>query len=142
MQLGRDLARRLVGLGDERLQVLGELVDRFFESSDRSPTVPSGTTQNSAQRLKEIAYGPAGKRQTRTEGLQGELIQMLPEDIGKDEAKEAIQYLVILYETLGPRWMTPDWFRFGASSLLNDVLMQIEYQRTGRYQDPDHFTLD
>ena len=37
-------------------------------------------------------------------------------------AKEAIQYLVILYETLGPRWMSPDWFRFGASSLLNDVL--------------------
>ena len=57
-------------------------------------------------------------------------------------AKEAIQYLVVLYETLGPRWMSPDWFRFGASSLLNDVLMQIEYQRTGRYQDPDHFTLD
>jgi deoxyribose-phosphate aldolase len=57
-------------------------------------------------------------------------------------AKEAIQYLVVLYETLGPRWMSPDWFRFGASSLLNDVLMQIEFQRTGRYQDPDHFTLD
>ncbi len=57
-------------------------------------------------------------------------------------AKEAIQYLVILYETLGPRWMSPDWFRFGASSLLNDVLMQIEFQRTGRYQDPDYFTLD
>ena len=45
-------------------------------------------------------------------------------------AKEAIQYLVILYETLGPRWMSPDWFRFGASSLLNDVLMQIEFQRS------------
>ena len=57
-------------------------------------------------------------------------------------AKEAIQYLVVLYETLGPRWMTPDWFRFGASSLLNDVLMQIEFQRSGRYQDPDDFTLD
>src|SRR6187401_2539367 len=57
-------------------------------------------------------------------------------------AKEAVQYLVILYETLGPRWMSPDWFRFGASSLLNDVLMQIEFQRTGRYQDPDDFTLD
>jgi len=57
-------------------------------------------------------------------------------------AKEAIQYLVVLYETLGPRWMTPDWFRFGASSLLNDVLMQIDFQRTGRYQDPDHFTID
>ena len=57
-------------------------------------------------------------------------------------AKEAIQYLVVLYETLGPRWMTPDRFRFGASSLLNDVLMQIEKQRTGRYQGPDHFSLD
>jgi deoxyribose-phosphate aldolase len=57
-------------------------------------------------------------------------------------AKEAIHYLVVLYETLGPRWMTPDWFRFGASSLLNDVLMQIEKERTGRYQSPDHFTID
>ena len=57
-------------------------------------------------------------------------------------AKEAIQYLVVLYETLGPRWMTPDWFRFGASSLLNDVLMQIQKERTGKYQDPDYFTLD
>ena len=51
-------------------------------------------------------------------------------------AKEAIQYLVILYETLGPRWMTPDWFRFGASSLLNDVLMQIEFQRIGPLPGP------
>jgi deoxyribose-phosphate aldolase len=57
-------------------------------------------------------------------------------------AKEAIQYLVVLYETLGPRWMTPDRFRFGASSLLNDVLMQLEKERTGAYQRPDHFTLD
>ena len=61
---------------------------------------------------------------------------------GIRHAKEAIQYLVVLYETLGPRWMTPDRFRFGASSLLNDVLMQIEKERTGRYQDPDHFTID
>jgi deoxyribose-phosphate aldolase len=57
-------------------------------------------------------------------------------------AKEAIQYLVVLYETLGPRWMTPERFRFGASSLLNDILMQIEKERTGRYQGPDHFTID
>jgi len=57
-------------------------------------------------------------------------------------AKEAVHYLVVLYETLGPRWMRPERFRFGASSLLNDVLMQIEKERTGRYQDPDDFTLD
>ena len=57
-------------------------------------------------------------------------------------AKDAIQYLVVLYETLGPRWMRPERFRFGASTLLNDVLMQIEKERTGRYQEPDDFTID
>src|SRR6187401_564462 len=57
-------------------------------------------------------------------------------------ATAALPYLVGLYENLGPRWVPPVWFRFGASSLLNDVLMQIEFQRTGRYQDPDVFALD
>ena len=57
-------------------------------------------------------------------------------------SKEAIAYLTVLYETLGPDWMTPDRFRFGASSLLNDVLMQIRKERTGRYSGPDYFTLD
>jgi deoxyribose-phosphate aldolase len=57
-------------------------------------------------------------------------------------AKEAISYLVVLYETLGPDWMTPDRYRFGASSLLNDVLMQIRKERTGRYSGGDYFTLD
>ncbi|MCC6617728.1 MAG: deoxyribose-phosphate aldolase [Chloroflexi bacterium] len=57
-------------------------------------------------------------------------------------AKEAIGYLTTLYETLGPRWMTPDLYRFGASSLLNDVLMQIRKERTGRYSGGDYFTLD
>ena len=57
-------------------------------------------------------------------------------------AKEAIAYLTVLYETLGPDWMTPDRFRFGASSLLNDVLMQIRKERTGRYSGTDYFTLD
>jgi deoxyribose-phosphate aldolase len=57
-------------------------------------------------------------------------------------AKEAISYLTVLYETLGPDWMTPDRFRFGASSLLNDVLMQIRKERTGRYAGGDYFTLD
>jgi len=57
-------------------------------------------------------------------------------------AKQAVQYLVVLYETLGRDWMTPDLFRFGASSLLNDVLMQIRKEKTGRYQSPDYFTID
>jgi deoxyribose-phosphate aldolase len=75
------------------------------------------------------------------EKATGKLIGMKPAG-GIRAAKEAIQYLVVLYETLGPRWMTPDRFRFGASTLLNDALMQIEKERTGAYQDPDHFTID
>jgi deoxyribose-phosphate aldolase len=75
------------------------------------------------------------------EKATGRAVGMKPAG-GIRTAKEAIQYLVVLYETLGPRWMTPDRFRFGASSLLNDVLMQIEKERTGAYQGPDHFTID
>ncbi|HEX9044940.1 MAG TPA: deoxyribose-phosphate aldolase [Candidatus Limnocylindrales bacterium] len=71
----------------------------------------------------------------------GRLVGMKPAG-GIRTAKESIQYLVVLYETLGPRWMTPELFRFGASSLLNDILMQIEKERTGRYADPDDFSLD
>ncbi len=61
---------------------------------------------------------------------------------GIRHSKQAVQYLVLLHETLGPEWLTPDLFRFGASSLLNDVLMQIRKERTGRYQSPDYFTID
>jgi len=75
------------------------------------------------------------------EKATGRVVGMKPAG-GIRTAKEAIQYLVVLYETLGPGWMTPDLFRFGASSLLNDVLMQIEKERTGHYQGPDHFTID
>jgi deoxyribose-phosphate aldolase len=57
-------------------------------------------------------------------------------------SREAIAYLTILYETLGPEWMTPDRFRFGASSLLNDILMQIRKERSGRYSGGDYFTID
>jgi deoxyribose-phosphate aldolase len=57
-------------------------------------------------------------------------------------SKQAIAYLVVLYETLGADWMTPERFRLGASTLLNDVLMQIEKERTGAYQSGDYFTID
>jgi deoxyribose-phosphate aldolase len=61
---------------------------------------------------------------------------------GIRQAKQAVQYLVQLHETLGPEWLTPDLYRMGASSLLNDVLMQIRKEKTGRYQSPDYFTVD
>jgi deoxyribose-phosphate aldolase len=61
---------------------------------------------------------------------------------GVRAAKQAIQHLVLVHETLGPDWLTPDRYRIGASSLLNDVLMQIAKQRTGVYQGRDYFTID
>ncbi len=57
-------------------------------------------------------------------------------------AKQALHYLVIVKETLGDAWLTPDLFRFGASTLLNDVLMQLEKERTGFYQAGEDFSKD
>jgi deoxyribose-phosphate aldolase len=71
----------------------------------------------------------------------GRVVGMKPAG-GIRTSKQAIQNLVIVNETLGPDWLTPDRFRLGASSLLNDVLMQIRTQKTGRYQNPEYFTRD
>src|SRR5580693_767556 len=57
-------------------------------------------------------------------------------------AKDAIRYLVLVNETAGEDWLDPRWFRLGASSLLNDLLMQRTKMATGRYCGPDYFTLD
>ncbi|HEY7073343.1 MAG TPA: deoxyribose-phosphate aldolase [Acidimicrobiales bacterium] len=57
-------------------------------------------------------------------------------------AKDAVRYLVVVNETCGDDWLTPDYFRFGASSLLNDLLMQRRKLSTGWYSGPDYFTLD
>jgi deoxyribose-phosphate aldolase len=57
-------------------------------------------------------------------------------------AKQALHYLVLVKETLGDDWLTPDLFRFGASALVNDVLMQLEKERTGAYQGVDYFSKD
>jgi deoxyribose-phosphate aldolase len=57
-------------------------------------------------------------------------------------SKDAIRYLVLVNETVGDDWLSPDWFRIGASSLLNDLLMQRQRMISGRYAGPDYFTLD
>ena len=71
----------------------------------------------------------------------GRMVGMKPAG-GISNAKLAIHYLVTLRETLGRAWMTPTWFRFGASSLANDVLMQLQKQATGVYQSADYFSRD
>ena len=61
---------------------------------------------------------------------------------GVKNTKQALTYLVIVNETLGPQWLTPDLFRIGASSLLDDLLMQLEKLDTGNYAGPDYIPKD
>lgn len=71
----------------------------------------------------------------------GRMVGMKPAG-GIRKAKQAIQYLVLVKETLGAKWLSPDYFRFGASSLANDLLMQIVKQQTGVYQSLNYFSND
>lgn len=71
----------------------------------------------------------------------GRMVGMKPAG-GIRKAKEALQYLVLVKETLGADWLSNSWFRFGASSLTNDLLMQIVKQETGVYQSAVYFSND
>jgi len=71
----------------------------------------------------------------------GKMIGMKPAG-GISKSKLALHYLVMLHEVLGGDWMNNQWFRFGASSLANDVLMQLVKERTGVYQSGDYFAID
>jgi deoxyribose-phosphate aldolase len=73
------------------------------------------------------------------ERVTGTVVGMKPAG-GISDSKTAIKYLVMVNEVLGPRWLTPDLFRFGASRLVDDLLMQLEKMRTGRYQSTDYFS--
>ena len=71
----------------------------------------------------------------------GRMVGMKPAG-GISTSKSAIHYLVMVRETLGGAWLSNEWFRFGASSLANDVLMQIAKETTGVYQSIDYFSKD
>jgi deoxyribose-phosphate aldolase len=71
----------------------------------------------------------------------GKIIGMKPAG-GISTSKLALQYLVMLNEVLGEKWMNKNYFRFGASSLLNDILMQLVKTETGMYQSPNYFSKD
>ena len=71
----------------------------------------------------------------------GQMVGVKPAG-GIRTTKDAIKYLVMVNEVAGTDWLDPDWFRFGASTLLNELLMQRTKMTTGRYSGPDYFTLD
>ena len=136
--------------GDARLKVIletGELVtyDKVRKASDIAMYAGADFIKTSTGKISPAATMPVTL--VMLEAIrdfyysEGKMIGMKPAG-GISTAKLALQYLVMVRETLGEGWLTPDYFRFGASSLANDLLMQIQKQLTGVYQSGDYFSKD
>jgi deoxyribose-phosphate aldolase len=136
--------------GNARLKVIletGELVtlDNVRKASDIAMYAGADFIKTSTGKIK-----PAATMQVTYTMLHaikdfheetGIMVGMKPAG-GISNSKLALHYLVMVNETLGGEWLTNEWFRFGASSLANDVLMQIVKQETGIYQSSDYFSID
>jgi len=136
--------------GDARLKVIletGELVtyDKVRKASDIAMHAGADFIKTSTGKVTPAATMPVTL--VMLEAIRdfyyatGKMIGMKPAG-GISKSKLALHYLVMLNEILGNAWMNNEWFRFGASSLANDVLMQIMKERTGVYQGKDYFTID
>jgi len=136
--------------GDAHLKVIletGELVtlDNVRLASDIAMEAGADFIKTSTGKVSPAATPPVVLTMLEAirdfETKTGKQIGMKPAG-GIGTAKQAIQYLVMVKETLGEDWLSPNLFRFGASSLANDVLMQIVKQHTGQYQSKDYFSVD
>jgi deoxyribose-phosphate aldolase len=136
--------------GDARLKVIletGELVtyDKVRRASDIAMYAGADFIKTSTGKISPAATMPVTL--VMLEAIRdfyyktGKRIAMKPAG-GISKAKLALHYLVMLNEVLGEEWMNNEWFRFGASSLANDILMQLMKQRTGVYQSADYFSVD
>ena len=136
--------------GDARLKVIletGELVtyDKVRRASDIAMYAGADFIKTSTGKISPAATMPVTL--VMLEAIRdfyyktGKKIAMKPAG-GISKSKLALHYLVMLNEVLGEEWMNNEWFRFGASSLANDILMQLMKQRTGVYQSADYFSID
>ncbi|MEX1201636.1 MAG: deoxyribose-phosphate aldolase [Ferruginibacter sp.] len=136
--------------GETRLKVIletGELVtyDKVRRASDIAMYAGADFIKTSTGKVSPAATMPVTL--VMLEAIRdfyyktGKMIGMKPAG-GISKSKLALHYLVMLNETLGSDWMNNQWFRFGASSLANDVIMQLEKERTGVYQGKDYFSID
>lgn len=136
--------------GEARLKVIletGELVtyDKVRRASDIAMYAGADFIKTSTGKISPAATMPVTL--VMLEAIRdfyyktGKMIGMKPAG-GISKSKLALHYLVMLNETLGEDWMNNHWFRFGASSLANDVLMQLMKARTGVYQGKDYFSID
>ena len=136
--------------GDAKLKVIletGELVtyDKVRKASDIAMYAGADFIKTSTGKISPAATMPVTL--VMLEAIRdfyyktGKKIAMKPAG-GISKAKLALHYLVMLNEVLGEEWMNNEWFRFGASSLANDILMQLMKQKTGVYQSPNYFSID
>lgn len=136
--------------GEARLKVIletGELgtYDKVRRASDIAMYAGADFIKTSTGKIQPAATMPVTL--VMLEAIRdfyyktGKKIAMKPAG-GISKAKQALHYLVMLNEVLGEDWMNNEWFRFGASSLANDILMQLMKQKTGVYQSGDYFAND
>ncbi len=136
--------------GDARLKVIletGELVtyDKVRRASDIAMYAGADFIKTSTGKINPAATMPVTL--VMLQAIKdfyyktGKMVGMKPAG-GISKSKLALHYLVMLNETLGEDWMNNKWFRFGASSLANDVLMQVMKMKTGVYQGKDYFSVD
>jgi deoxyribose-phosphate aldolase len=136
--------------GEARLKVIletGELstLDKVRRASDIAMYAGADFIKTSTGKIQPAATMPVTL--VMLEAIReyyyntGKMIGMKPAG-GISKAKAALHYLVMLNEVLGGDWMNNHWFRFGASSLANDVLMQLVKEKTGVYQSGDYFAID
>ena len=145
-----EVARIKEACGEARLKVIletGELgtLDQVRRASEIAMYAGADFIKTSTGKISPAATMPVTL--TMLEAIRdfyfrtGRQVGMKPAG-GISKAKLALHYLVMVKEILGDSWMDPHWFRFGASRLANDVLMQIVKQKTGRYQSADYFSKD
>lgn len=136
--------------GDARLKVIletGELstLDNVRKASDIAILAGADFIKTSTGKIQPAATMPVTlvMLQAIRDHYEstGKMIGMKPAG-GISTAKMALQYLVMLYETLGDAWMSNEWFRFGASSLANDIVLQIGKEQKGVYYSKDYISID
>jgi deoxyribose-phosphate aldolase len=136
--------------GDARLKVIletGELItlDKVRRASDLAMHAGADFIKTSTGKIQPAATMPVTL--VMLEAIKdfyystGKMIGMKPAG-GISKSKAALHYLVMVNEVLGEDWLTNHWFRFGASSLANDILMQLVKEKTGLYQSADYFSID
>ncbi len=145
-----EIAQVKEACGEARLKVIletGELVtfDKVRRASDIAMYAGADFIKTSTGKIAPAATLPVTL--VMLEAIRdfyyktGKMIGMKPAG-GISKSKLALHYLVMVNEILGEEWMNNHWFRFGASSLANDVLMQLMKEKTGVYQGKDYFAID